>query len=154
MPRPITDEPGTTEPEATDLPEATEDVVASSEPDGADEPLGQEDAAAAEAEAFENMELTASEAAGAADQPGNQRLVVAGLTTVAGISAFKGALGQLEGVQGVSVMAGERGTFVFTVAHDAGVDLPAALPRLPGFDAQMTERDDDTIHVSAREPAA
>ena len=166
LPRPISDEPETTEPEttepeATDLPEATEDVelmteglVAWSEPEAATEPLGQEDAAAAEAEAFENMELTASEAAGAADEPGNQRLVVAGLTTVAGISAFKGALGQLEGVRGVSVMAGERGTFVFTVAHDAGVDLPAALPRLPGFDAQMTERDDDTIHVSAREPAA
>jgi hypothetical protein len=161
MPRPITDVPETTAREATDLPEATEDVEpptegfeASSEPEVADEPLGQEDAAAAEAEAFENMELAASEAAGTADEPGNQRLVVAGLTTVAGISAFKGALGQLEGVRSVSVMAGERGTFVFTVAHEAGVDLPGALPQLPGFDARMTERDDDTIHVSAREPAA
>lgn len=174
MARSVTDEPAAAAPEAIDQPEAidlshpteeleaiteepepaTDGLATSSEPETADEPLGQEAAAAAEAEAFENMELAASETADAAGEPGNVRLVVAGLRTVAGISAFKGAVGQLEGVRGVSVMAGERGTFVFTVAHDAGVDLPTELPRLPGFDARMTERDADTIHVSAREPAA
>ncbi len=55
-------------------------------------------------------------------------LVVNGLTSVAGISAFKGALGSLAGVRSVSVSSGEPGVFIFAVNHGTGVDLRAASP--------------------------
>jgi len=139
------------EPAVADAPDVSEP-----NPDApaGDESLGPEAAAAAEAEAFENLELAADEPGSAGGEPGSHRVVVTGLTSVAGISAFKGALGQLDDVGGVSVTAGERGTFVFTVAHDPALDLATALTQLAGFDAKVTERDDDTIHVVAHEPAA
>jgi hypothetical protein len=136
-----------------------------------DEALGPEAAAAAEAEALGELGVgTADAEPPVADadedaqsdalappqpsEPGRQKVIVSGLATVAGISAFKSALGQIAGVQGVSVMAGEPGTFVFTVVHDAAMDLRAALPGLPGFDASITADDGDTVRVSAQEPAA
>lgn len=141
--------------------------------DSADEPLDAEAAAVAEAEALEELGTGSSvedvamapaddhvESTDASDhQPvpserGRQRVIVTGLATVAGISAFKSALGQVRGVQSVSVMAGDPGSFVFTVAHDPELDLRAALAELPGFEAHITADDGDTVHVSAREPAA
>ncbi|NJD28527.1 MAG: hypothetical protein FIA92_09545 [Chloroflexi bacterium] len=142
--------------------------------DGPDAPtaeaLGQEAAAAAEAEAFEALGLPdqdadapATDGAEAHDpesgegdvvSSGTARLIVRGLTTVAGISAFKGALGQVAGVRAVSVMAGEPGTFVFTITHDSSADLRTALPQLDGFDAEITSDDGDSMQVTAREPAA
>lgn len=126
--------------------------------DGVDA-LAQEDAAAAEAEAFDGfVQLPDS---GGAERAGGQEdgtlvtaLVVNGLATVAGISAFKGVLGQLPGVEMVSVSAGEPGTFVFSVAHAEETDLRAAVPELAAFGAQITSDQDGTIQISAQEPAA
>jgi hypothetical protein len=89
-----------------------------------------------------------------ATDEGATRLLVSGLGSVAGISALKGALGQLAGVHGVSVSSGEQGAFVFAVSHDPGVDLATGIAGLPGFDARITEATDQGIVVVAHEPAA
>ncbi|HMA47685.1 MAG TPA: hypothetical protein VKP11_10875, partial [Frankiaceae bacterium] len=91
---------------------------------------------------------------GDANGPDSTRLLVSGLTSVAGISAFKGALGQLAGVRSVSVSSGERGVFVFAVSHDPGVDLDSGVASLAGFSARITDATDDGFTVVAHEPAA
>jgi hypothetical protein len=89
-----------------------------------------------------------------ANGPDSTRLLVSGLTSVAGISAFKGALGQLAGVRGVSVSSGAPGVFVFAVSHDPGVDLDSGLAGLSGFSAHVTDATDDGFTVAAQEIAA
>jgi hypothetical protein len=89
-----------------------------------------------------------------ANGPDSTRLLVNGLMSVAGISAFKGALGQLPGVRSVSVSSGEPGVFVFAVSHDPGVDLDSGVASLPGFSARITDATDDGFTVVAHEPAA
>jgi hypothetical protein len=89
-----------------------------------------------------------------ANGPEATRLLVSGLTSVAGISAFKGALAHLAGVRSVSVSSGERGMFVFAVSHDPGVDLDSGVASLEGFSARITDASDDGFTVVAREPAA
>lgn len=133
--------------------------------------LEAEDAAEAEAEASEGLDSAAGEAwpttvlaaarrqdpvANPADAngPDSTRLLVSGLTSVAGISAFKGALGQLAGVRSVSVSTGEKGVFVFAVGHDPGVDLDSGVASLTGFAARITDATDDGFTVVAHEPAA
>lgn len=139
-----------------------------------DEPEGGLEAAAAaeaEAEATEGLDLSSSEswpaavmaaarrADGAGDEvdttgaPGS-RLLVTGLTSVAGISAFKGALGQLPGIRSVSVSSGERGVFIFAVHHEPEVDLGPAVLSLQGFAPRITRSSDDGLTVIAQEPAA
>jgi hypothetical protein len=90
------------------------------------------------------------EAAGVA----NTRLLVNGLTSVAGISAFKGALGQLPGVRSVSVSSGEPGVFIFTVVHTPETDLQDGIAGLTAFSARVTDADGDSLTVLAQEPAA
>jgi hypothetical protein len=89
-----------------------------------------------------------------ANGPDSTRLLVSGLTSVAGISAFKGALGQLTGVRSVSVSSGAKGVFVFAVSHDPGVDLDSGVESLTGFAARITDATDDGFTVLAHEPAA
>jgi hypothetical protein len=90
------------------------------------------------------------EAAGVA----NTRLLVNGLTSVAGISAFKGALGQLTGVRSVSVSSGEPGVFIFTVVHTPETDLQDGIAGLTAFSARVTEASGESLTVVAQEPAA
>jgi hypothetical protein len=90
------------------------------------------------------------EAAGVA----NTRLFVTGLTSVAGISAFKGALGQLHGVRSVSVSSGEPGVFIFTVVHTPDTDLQDGVAGLTSFSARVTEASGGELTVVAEEPAA
>jgi hypothetical protein len=89
-----------------------------------------------------------------ADGAERTRLLVSGLTSVAGISAFKGALGQLAGVHAVSVSTGERGTFVFTLNHEADLDLATAVTGMAEFAARITDATADGVSVVAHEPAA
>lgn len=89
-----------------------------------------------------------------ATDDGSTRLFVTGLDSVAGISALKGALGQLPGVQAVSVSSGERGEFVFAISHDPGIDLASGITNLPGFAARITNVTTDGMTVVAQEPAA
>ena len=127
-------------------------------------------AAEAEAEATEGLDLSSDEQWPASvlaaarrndtadeDAPqgaGNSRLFVNGLTSVAGISAFKGAVGQLPGIRSVSVSSGEPGVFIFAVAHDPELDLQAAIAGLIQFSTRVTEASGDSLTVSAHEPAA
>ena len=127
-------------------------------------------AAEAEAEATEGLDPSAAESwpttvrsaahrkdpvtnPADANGPDATRLLVSGLTSVAGISAFKGALGQLPGVRSVSVSSGEPGVFVFAVNHDPGVDLDSGVSGLAGFGARVTDANNDGFTVVAREPA-
>jgi hypothetical protein len=152
-------------PGAIDLPDAP-----APEAPEAPEALEADAAAAAEVEAGEGLDLdestgwpAAALAIAPADEapveslegdPGATRLLVTGLGSVAGISAFKGALGQLSGVQAVSVSSGENGAFVFAINHDPGLDLASGLASLAGFGARITDATDDGIAVVAHEPAA
>ena len=127
-------------------------------------------AAAAEAAAREGLDLSGDGAwpsavvaarrdddasgEGSTDEGEGTRLMVSGLTSVAGISAFKGALGALPGVHAVSVTSGDPGVFVFAVAHDPDVDLGDGLTSLTGFAARITDATVDGVTVVAHEPAA
>lgn len=128
-------------------------------------------AAEAEAAATEGLDLSTSEqwpatmpsAARHSDGPADDlesdgathsRLFVNGLTSVAGISAFKGALGQLPGVRSVSVSSGEPGVFIFTVVHNPEADIEAGVAGLTTFSTRITETSDDGLTVAAHEPAA
>jgi hypothetical protein len=136
------------------------------------EGLGADAAAEAEAASAEGLELPTNEAwpssvlaaARRAVQPpkadfeaagiANTRLFVNGLTSVAGISAFKGALGQLPGVRSVSVSSGEPGVFIFTVVHSPETDLQDGVAGLTSFSARVTEATGGELTVVAEEPAA
>ncbi len=127
-------------------------------------------AAEAEAEATEGLDLSSDEQWPASvlaaarrndktdkDAPkgaGNSRLFVSGLTSVAGISAFKGAVGQLPGINSVSVSSGEPGVFIFAVTHSPDLDLQAAIAGLTQFSTLVTEASGDSLTVTAHEPAA
>ena len=137
----------------------------------ADREALQADAAAeAEAAATEGLDLStaedwpasvmaaarrADEAAPSSDESGaSSRLQVRGLTSVAGISAFKGAIGGLPGVRSVSVSTGERGVFVYTVNHEPETDIAATIGSLSAFAVEVTEATGDSLRVTAHEPAA
>jgi len=160
-------------PEPPDLTEETESEAKASEwQDVAWTNPGLEaDAAAeAEAEATEGLDLSSDEQWPASvlaaarrndatdeDAPtgaGNSRLFVNGLTSVAGISAFKGAVGQLPGISSVSVSSGEPGVFIFAVAHSPDLDIQAAIAGLTQFSTLVTDASGDSLTVSAHEPAA
>jgi hypothetical protein len=134
-------------------------------------------AAEAEAEATEGLDMSSADAwttgvigapsaddartdddtaTDAPDQPksGDSRLFVNGLTSVADISAFKAAVGQLDGVRSVSVSSGERGMFIFNVGHDADADLASAVGSLNGFAVEIMESSTDSLTVTAHESAA
>ena len=146
---------------------------AATEPAGAPadrEPLQADAAAEAEAAATEGLDLStaeewpasvmaaarrADEAAPSSDESEHSsRLLVSGLTSVAGISAFKGAIGGLPGVRSVSVSTGERGVFVYTVNHESEADIAAAIGGLSAFAVEVTDATDDSLRVTAHEPAA
>jgi len=151
--------------------DADRKAAANDEPDEA--ALEADDAAAAEDAAVEGLDLSgatdeqwpavtlaasrrgeAPTAAAAEPGPEQTHLVVTGLTSVAGISALKGALGGVAGVRSVSVSSGERGAFVFAVSHGKAADLRAALPKLQGFAARITDDTGTSLAVTAHEPAA
>jgi hypothetical protein len=160
----------TGEPASSD---STSTEAAAAEPTEAEadrEPLQAAAAAEAEAAATEGLDLStadewpasvmaaarrADEAAPSSDESGaSSKLLVSGLTSVAGISAFKGAIGGLPGVRSVSVSTGERGVFVYTVNHEPETDVAAAIGSLSAFAVEVTESTDDSLRVTAHEPAA
>jgi hypothetical protein len=133
------------------------------------------EAAEAEAAATEGLDLTSAEewpasvmaaaarrddtrpdapAEDVADDSATTRLQVSGLTSVAGISAFKGAIGGLAGVRSVSVSTGERGVFIYTVQHEQETDLAAEIAELSAFAVEVTDNAGDGLSVVAHEPAA
>jgi hypothetical protein len=165
-----------TEPTVEAAAETAEAAVGQAEPDAVvdqvAEPVALEADAAAEAEvaATEGLDMESSRewpaafmaAARRSEAPApapseddtTSKLHVTGLTSVAGISAFKGAIGGLPGVRSVSVSTGERGVFVYSVNHEQGTDLAAAISSLSTFAAEVTPSDDGSLSVTAHEPAA
>jgi hypothetical protein len=161
-----------------DAPSSHDEVVADevvaeneSDADEAPEVLAADAAAEAEAEATEGLDMSSPDAwttgsgratgddgatSDEAVQPtsGSSRLFVNGLTSVADISAFKAAVGQLDGVRSVSVSSGERGMFIFVVGHDPDADLASAVASLSGFAVEITEDAGDSLTVTAHESAA
>lgn len=80
------------------------------------------------------------------------RIVVTGLTTVAGISAFKSALGAVTGVVSVSITSGMDHDFVFSVVHADATDLRRAVAAFPAFAAQMTLDEGAVVNFLVSEP--
>jgi len=80
------------------------------------------------------------------------RVVVTGLTSVAGISAFKGALGRVPGVASVSVSSGADDDFIFTAVHASTADLRRAIPEFARFGAQMTLDEGTVVSFVVSEP--
>jgi F0F1-type ATP synthase membrane subunit b/b' len=81
------------------------------------------------------------------------RVVVTGLSSVAGISAFKSALGSVTGVVSVSVTSGMDHDFVFSVVHADATDLRRAVAAFPAFAAQMTLDEGAVVNFIVSEPA-
>jgi hypothetical protein len=88
----------------------------------------------------------------ASTEHGTTRVVVLGLVSVASIATFKRSLGRVPGVSAIGVSSGPDGEFVFTVSHDAGLGLAAAITELPGFEARITAETGDGLEVTAHDP--
>jgi len=82
------------------------------------------------------------------------RVVVAGLASVAEISAFKSALVGVAGVISVSVTSGADGAFVFSVVHLATIDLRSAVSGFARFAPELTADDGAVLTYAVREPGA
>ena len=82
------------------------------------------------------------------------RVVVLGLVSVASIATFKRTLGRVPGIASIGVASGPDGEFVFTVSHDSGLGLAAAITALPGFDARITAETAGGLDVTAHDPDA
>jgi hypothetical protein len=110
----------------------------------------------------ERIALLGFEESAADDDPGPEappppledvtRVVVSGLTSVAGISAFKSGLAEVAGVVSVSVTAGHEGAFVFSVVHASSANLRTAVPALPEFGAEMTSDEGAVLNFAVIEP--
>lgn len=81
------------------------------------------------------------------------RVVVSGLTSVGGISAFKSALTAVAGVLSVSVTSGNDGAFVFSVVHAGTTDLRVAVPGFERFSPQATGDEGAVLDFAVTEPA-
>ncbi len=82
------------------------------------------------------------------------RVVVMGLVSVASIATFKRTLSCVAGVAAIGVASGPDGEFVFTVSHDAGLDLAEAITGLAGFETRITAETADGLEVAARDADA
>jgi hypothetical protein len=111
------------------------------------------DAAPTEAEALDADAAAAAEAEALAGLDRQTNLVVSGLSSVAAIASFKGALLNVEGVSAVSVTAGEAGEVLFSVTHDGEVDLRDAIRTVESFETQVTADDGTMVSLVARESA-
>ncbi|MEO7663812.1 MAG: hypothetical protein ABIV26_01700 [Candidatus Limnocylindrales bacterium] len=168
---------------AEQLPDAPSLEIDDAEEDFAAGPtslLDAEGAAAAEAEAFADLDpslegdldddvpdagdpeydsgdvalrLEAFTGPSAARGAATTTLSVTGLVSVASIAGFKRAVGKLSGVRSVAVSSGPTGDFVFTVSHTPDADLASAIPSLDGFSAAITGDADSVLTVTASDPA-
>jgi hypothetical protein len=129
--------------------EALADLSASDEeiPEIADEALAARLAGLVPDSAAETAEPSAEPTAPAPQTA----VVVVGLVSVASIASFKRHLSRVPGVRSVGVSSGPDGEFVFTVAHDEGVELREIVPTLQGFGARVTESGDGIVRATAHD---
>jgi hypothetical protein len=80
------------------------------------------------------------------------KVAVVGLVSVASIAGFKRALAKTHGVRSVAVASGPTGDFIFSVVHDAGTDLGAAVIGLEGFSTAITRDAEGVLTVTTSDP--
>lgn len=85
--------------------------------------------------------------------PAVTMLSVVGLVSVASIAGFKRAVAKAPGVDAISVVSGPAGDFVFTVRHQAEIDVAAIVSGLQEFNAVVTNAQDGVLSVTASAPA-
>ena len=130
-----------------DEPETVTDATA--------EPIAEAEAGAAtEAAGLDAESAAEAEAAALAGLDRQTQLIVSGLSSVASIAAFKGAVMQDAGVSAVSVNAGNDGDCVFTVTHAGDADLRVALREMAAFQTRLIADDGSTLVVVVHEAAA
>jgi hypothetical protein len=125
------------------------DLSALGDEDQDETQTGTADKATGDASAEPIAELDA--APNASDLKATTGVVVAGLVSVASIANFKRSLARIVGVWSIGVASGPDGEFVFTVSHDAGLQLLAAIVSMPGFESQITGESDGEIQISAKD---
>jgi hypothetical protein len=106
----------------------------------------------AEHEEADSARLAATDESSMPIERATSRVVVVGLVSVASIATFKRSLGRVTGVSAIGVASGPDGEFVFTVSHDATLNLSEAISGLPGFEAQVTAETDGALQVTAHDP--
>jgi hypothetical protein len=74
--------------------------------------------------------------------------------SVASIATFKRLLARAAGVRTVQVASGPDGEFLFTATHDEGVDMPAAVAGIQGFDIEVLESEPGSVSARAVDPEA
>ena len=122
------------------------------EDDGTGSALGQAHADGADdASADEPVHATAPVERPANATRSTARVVVTGLVSVASIATFKRSLSRVEGISAIGVASGPDGEFVFTVSHDAGLNLAERITGLAGFEARVTAETADGLEVAARD---
>ena len=165
--RAVTDETRAAAPDEIDPQIAAARAFAAAEAEAAtftgelDDDAGTESAAAGDhADALEDgpAEEPASESA-PVESPltatrATARVVVVGLVSVASIATFKRTLSRVAGVSAIGVASGPDGEFVFTVSHQAGLNLAEAITGLPGFETRITAETADGLEVAARDSDA
>jgi hypothetical protein len=139
---------GSGQPAVIDFAAAEAEAAAfSADPDGAGTPAATPDATVA---ADPNTTVPPTPAAART----TTRISVHGLVSVASIASFKREFSLTVGVSGISVSSGPDGEFVFTVTHEAGLDVASAVTKLPGFQARITAQTDESLEVAAQDPEA
>jgi hypothetical protein len=82
------------------------------------------------------------------------QVAVMGLVSVASIATFKRLLAREAGIRSVQVASGPDGEFLFTAAHDEGVDMPAAVAGIQGFDIEVVDSKPGNVSARAVDPEA
>jgi hypothetical protein len=82
------------------------------------------------------------------------QVAVIGLVSVASIATFKRLLARAAGIRTVQVASGPDGEFLFTATHDEGVDMPAAVAGIQGFDIEVLESEAGNVSARAVDPEA
>lgn len=93
-------------------------------------------------------ESTPSHATGAAAKPAataSSTVLVRGLGSFGAITSFKQALQRLDGISNVALGIGSTGEFIFTLDHEVGFDMPAAVRSIEP-DAEI-QADGSTVNV-------
>jgi hypothetical protein len=152
---PLTDEP---EPDATPDPGFDDGRAGGARSRSGRRARADDEVADAEAPTDDRLEPDAAAAAEAEARIGldvQDQLLVSGLSSVAGIAAFKAALVNVRGVSAVGVTAGVNDDeVVYTVTHDGRVGIREVLQTMDAFEPRVVAEDGATLVVAVREPAA
>jgi hypothetical protein len=131
--------------------EADESTVADDGPEVLDGAAGGSDDATRPLETFDADAAEAAEQEARAGLENQTSLLANGLSDVAAIAAFKGALMTVDGVSAINVSAGDSGQVLFAVTHDAGTDLRDAVLSMAEFEVRVDSDDGAALTLEVRE---